>query len=162
MMLIFLDIDGVMVPAKSWQRPDILDDGFVDFSPRAVRVLQNVLEQRFDTTIVLTTSHKSRYTLSQWKDIFHQRGLGVRNLKSLPDNIEFASRKIELLNWFASNDIREDFVIIDDDKSLNDLPKLYKDRLILTSSLVGLTETHFSQILDILDTQTIPSLVNNN
>ena len=31
-MLVFLDIDGVMAPAKSWQRPDILEDGFVDFS----------------------------------------------------------------------------------------------------------------------------------
>jgi hypothetical protein len=31
-MLIFLDIDGVMVPAKSWERPVLLKDGFPAFS----------------------------------------------------------------------------------------------------------------------------------
>ena len=65
-MLIFLDIDGVMAPAKSWQRPDILEDGFVDFSPKAVRVIQDLISQNADSTIILTTSHKSRFSLSQW------------------------------------------------------------------------------------------------
>ena len=148
-MLIFLDIDGVMAPAKSWQRPDILEDGFVDFSSKAVRVLQDVLAQNADTTNVLTTSHKSRFSLSQWKLIFERRGLRVNKIQSLNDNTDFQSRKIEILNWFASNDIDEDFIIIDDDKSLNDLPTFYKDRLILTSSLVGLNESHWADIQDI-------------
>ena len=144
-----MDIDGVMAPAKSWQRPDILEDGFVDFSSKAVRVLQDVLAQNADTTIILTTSHKSRFSLSQWKIIFERRGLNVNKLESLNDNTNFQSRKIEILNWFASNDIDEDFIIIDDDKSLNDLPTFYKDRLILTSSLVGLNESHWADIQDI-------------
>ena len=148
-MLIFLDIDGVMAPAKSWQRPDILEDGFVDFSSKAVRVLQDVLAQNADTTIVLTTSHKSRFSLSQWKLIFERRGLRVNKIQSLNDNTDFQSRKVEILNWFDSNDIDEDFIIIDDDKSLNDLPTFYKDRLILTSSLVGLNESHWADIQDI-------------
>ena len=148
-MLIFLDIDGVMAPAKSWQRPAILEDGFVDFSSKAVSVLQDVLAQNADTTIILTTSHKSRFSLSQWKLIFERRGLRVNKIQSLNDNTDFQSRKIEILNWFASNDIDEDFIIIDDDKSLNDLPTFYKDRLILTSSIVGLNESHWADIQDI-------------
>ena len=159
-MLIFLDIDGVMAPAKSWQRPDILEDGFVDFSSKAVRVLQDVLAQNADTTIVLTTSHKSRFSLSQWKLIFERRGLRVNKIQSLNDNTDFQSRKVEILNWFASNDIDEHFIIIDDDKSLNDLPTFYKDRLILTSSLVGLNESHWADIQDIVSTQLNLSLVN--
>ena len=159
-MLIFLDIDGVMAPAKSWQRPDILEDGFVDFSSKAVSVLQDLLDQFTDTTIILTTSHKSRFSLSQWKIIFERRGLNVNKLESLNDNTDFQSRKIEILNWFASNDIHEDFIIIDDDKSLNDLPTFYKDRLILTSSLVGLNESHWAVIQDIVSTQLNLSLVN--
>jgi hypothetical protein len=160
-MLIFLDIDGVMAPAKSWQRPDILEDGFVDFSSKAVSVLQDVLAQNADTTIILTTSHKSRFSLSQWKIIFERRGLNVNKLESLNDNNDFQSRKVEILNWFESNDIHEDFIIIDDDKSLNDLPKFYKDRLILTSSLVGLNESHLVDIQDIVSAQLSISLVNN-
>ena len=161
-MLIFLDIDGVMAPAKSWQRPDILEDGFVDFSSKAVCVLQDLLDQFTDTTIILTTSHKSRFSLSQWKIIFERRGLNVNKLESLNDNTDFQSRKVEILNWFASNDIDEDFIIIDDDKSLNDLPTFYKDRLILTSSLVGLNESHRADIQDIVNTQLNLSLVNNH
>ena len=160
-MLIFLDIDGVMAPAKSWQRPDILEDGFVDFSPKAVRVIQDILSQNADTTIILTTSHKSRFSLSQWKIIFERRGLNVNKLESLNDNTNFQSRKVAILNWFDSNDIHEDFIIIDDDKSLNDLPKIYKDRLILTSSLVGLNESHWADIQNIVSTPLSLSLVNN-
>jgi ATP-dependent helicase/DNAse subunit B len=84
-MLIFLDIDGVMAPAKSWQRPDILEDGFVDFSSKAVRVLQDFLAQNANSTFILTTSHKSRFSLSQWKIIFERRGLNVnKNLTIHP------------------------------------------------------------------------------
>jgi len=157
-----LDIDGVMAPAKSWQRPDILEDGFVDFSSKAVRVLQDILAQNTDTTIILTTSHKSRFSLSQWKIIFERRGLNVNKLESLNDNTDFQSRKVEILNWFDSNDIHEDFIIIDDDKSLNDLPKFYKDRLVLTSTLIGLNEVHWAQIQAIVSTQLNLSLVNNH
>ena len=160
-MLIFLDIDGVMAPAKSWQRPDILEDGFVDFSSKAVRVLQDILAQNAITTIILTTSHKSRFSLSQWKIIFERRGLNVNKLESLNDNTDFQSRKVEILTWFDSNDVQEDFIIIDDDKSLNDLPKFYKDRLVLTSSLIGLNESHWAVIQDIVSTQLNLSLVNN-
>ncbi len=156
-----MDIDGVMAPAKSWQRPDILEDGFVDFSSKAVRVLQDILAQNAITTIILTTSHKSRFSLSQWKIIFERRGLNVNKLESLNDNTDFQSRKVEILNWFDSNDVQEDFIIIDDDKSLNDLPKFYKDRLVLTSSLIGLNESHWAVIQDIVSTQLNLSLVNN-
>lgn len=156
-----MDIDGVMAPAKSWQRPDILEDGFVDFSSKAVSVLQDVLAQNADTTIILTTSHKSRFSLSQWKIIFERRGLNVNKLESLNDNNDFQSRKVEILNWFESNDIHDDFIIIDDDKSLNDLPKFFKNRLILTGSLVGLNESHLVDIQDIVSAQLSISLVNN-
>jgi ATP-dependent helicase/DNAse subunit B len=150
-MLIFLDIDGVMVPAKSWQQPEILEDGFVAFSSKAVQVLKEVLSQNTNATIMLTTSHKSRFSHSEWKDIFQRRGLNVNQLKSLVENTELLSRKEELLNWFNTNEIQEDFIIIDDDKSLNDLPKFFKDRLILTSSLIGLNASHRDDIQAIVD-----------
>lgn len=160
-MLIFLDIDGVMVPAKSWQRPEILEDGFVAFSSKAVQVLKEVLSQNTNASIILTTSHKSRFSHSEWIEIFQRRGLNVNQLNSLVENTELLSRKEEILNWFNTNEIQEDFIIIDDDKSLNDLPKFFKDRLVLTSSLVGLNESHWADIQDIVSTQLSISLVNN-
>ncbi len=136
-MLIFLDIDGVMVPAKSWQRPELLSDGFPAFSQDAVSALQSLMSD--NTTIILTTSHKSTYTIPEWKSIFATRGIITRNLLRLDNNINRLNRKEEILNWFAKNTVNEDFVIIDDDKSLNDLPKEMKKRLILTSGMVGLS-----------------------
>ena len=148
-MLIFLDIDGVMVPAKSWERPELLDDGFPVFSSRAIRVLQNIISD--DATVMLTTSHKSTYTIDEWKTIFEKRNIRITNLKSLDKNIYNLSRKDEVLNWFNINEINEDFVIIDDDKSLNALPLFLKGNLILTSSLVGLTDQHLEEIKSILN-----------
>jgi len=143
-MLLFLDIDGVMVPARSWQSPELLNDGFPAFSLKAVHVLQNLISE--DTTVMLTTSHKSRFTIEQWKEIFQKRGLQVDKLKSLEDNNNCQSRKDEVLNWFNLNKVSEEFIIIDDDKSLNDLPTYLKEKLILTSPLIGLTDIHLNEI----------------
>jgi hypothetical protein len=147
-MLIFLDIDGVMVPAKGWERPELLDDGFPVFSSRATRVLQNIISD--GTTVMLTTSHKSTYTIDEWKSIFEKRSIKITNLKSIGSNTNNLSRKDEILNWFNVNNVDEDYVIIDDDKSLNGLPVFLKDKLILTSSLVGLNDQHLDEIKSIL------------
>lgn len=143
-MLIFLDIDGVMVPAKSWKNPELLDDGFPAFSLKAIHVLQQLIAK--DTTIMLTTSHKLRFTLAQWKEIFKTRGILINSIKSLDENTNFLTRKDEVLNWFNLNNVNERFVIIDDDKSLNALPNFLKNRLILTSPMIGLTENHLDEI----------------
>lgn len=149
-MLIFLDIDGVMVPAKNWQRPELLDDGFAAFSPKAVAVIQELLVGHTDSTIILTTSHKTRFSIELWKDIFFKRSLLVSKIQLLNNNMDMISRRLEILNWFNTNEIHEDFIIIDDDKSLNDLPNFLKKRLVLTSSIIGLDFSHLCHIQAIL------------
>ena len=148
-MLIFLDIDGVMVPAKGWVQPELLSDGFPAFSSKATLVLQNIISD--GATVMLTTSHKSTYSINEWKMIFERRNIKISNLKSLVDNVTNLSRKDEVLNWFNVHGINESFVIIDDDKSLNSLPPFLKENLILTSSLVGLTEYHLDEIKSVLN-----------
>jgi len=143
-MLIFLDIDGVMLPLKGWSNPELLDDGFPAFNAKAVSVLQSLITE--DTTVLLTTSHKSRFTIEEWKRIFCRRGLEVTKLDTLEENETFLSRKDEVLNWFNLNTYNDDFVIIDDDKSLNGLPVFLKDKLVLTKPMIGLTESHLDEI----------------
>jgi hypothetical protein len=149
-MLVFLDIDGVMVPAKGHRAPDLLMDGFAAFSTNASHVLDSIIGE-FNATIMLTTSHKSNYSLHEWETIFKTRGIQAKKIKSLPVNLNHLSRKEEISSWFNVNTINEDFVIIDDDKSLNDLPNYLKDHLILTSSYVGLTENHLDEIRNIFN-----------
>jgi hypothetical protein len=46
------------------------------------------------------------------------------------------SRRVEIEQWIHANSISSnDLVIIDDDKSLNDLPQSLKERLVLTKPL---------------------------
>jgi hypothetical protein len=143
-MLIFLDIDGVMVPAKSWETPNLSSDGFPEFSSKAVRVLQNVVSG--GATIMLTTSHKSRFSVEEWKNIFIARGIEVNNLGKLDEGSFGTNRRDEILSWFNLNDTNENFIIIDDDKSLNSLPPHLKKNLILTSSMLGLNDSHLAAI----------------
>lgn len=147
-MLILLDIDGVMVPATSWRPSEILADGFANFSNRAVVSLQKIISDT-GATIVLTTSHKSRYSNSEWEQIFKDRGINTR-ISRLEDNVASLNRKEEIIRWFAITQTSENFVILDDDKSLNGLPEYIKDKLVLTSATVGLTTEHTESAIKIL------------
>lgn len=146
-MLFFLDIDGVMVPAKGWKSPEFLNDGFPAFSIKATSTLQSLISE--EVTIMLTTSHKSKFSIDEWKSIFKIRGINIEKIKSLPENFNNLSRKDEIVNWFNLNNVDEDFVIIDDDKSLNELPNFLKDNLVQTSPYIGLTEEHLEAIKSI-------------
>jgi ATP-dependent helicase/DNAse subunit B len=142
-MVLFLDIDGVMVPAKNWKGPELMVDGFPAFSAKATHALQQLIAEGAD--IVLTTSHKANFTLEEWKNIFRRRGINIERIKSLPANICNLNRKDEIVNWYNLN-AEKDIVIIDDDKSLNGLPSYLKERLVLTSPLIGLTDEHVEMV----------------
>jgi hypothetical protein len=148
MMLILLDIDGVMVQGTSWKPLEILRDGFPNFTKKAILSLQRIISET-NGSIVLTTSHKSTYSLAKWHKIFKNRGIDVF-VEKLQDNTNALSRKEEILNWLRQNPKIEDFVIIDDDKSLNDLPSNIKERLVLTSSSIGLNDEHALSAIEIL------------
>jgi hypothetical protein len=143
-VLIFLDIDGVMVPAKSWKSPEFLNDGFPAFSGRAIIALQCLISK--DVTIILTTSHKGKFSIEEWRSIFKNRGINIEKIKALPENQNNLCRKDEIINWFNANNVNEDFVIIDDDNSLNELPDFLKEHLVQTSPYIGLTEEHVEVI----------------
>lgn len=147
-MLILLDIDGVMVQAASWKRVEILNDGFSSFNARAISGLQRIISET-GASILLTTSHKYKYNLDQWKDIFAARGINA-NINRLEDNLTFLNRKEEILRWYSNNNV-EDFVIIDDDKSLNGLPFNLKEKLVQTTPMIGLTEENVEQVFKVFE-----------
>lgn len=145
-MKILLDIDGVMVSGASWRQIEILNDGFPDFMRSAVQNLQRIVSAT-NASIVLTTSHRSRFNILEWESIFKSRGLNVP-ITILPDN----PNKIDaILDWVV-HDGKEPFVVIDDDRSLNVLPKSIKDRCVFPDSIIGLcaysTEKSIQILLD--------------
>jgi hypothetical protein len=147
-MKFFLDIDGVLVHANPHKPVDLEADGFYKFSTVAVKILQSVLYETKDE-VILSTSHRFKYPIDRWKEIFVSRGLKMKNISIIQTKYACSSRRVEIEQWIDVNKIPfNDLVIIDDDKSLNDLPKSLKDRLVLTNPYTGLNDiSHLTAIL---------------
>ncbi len=138
-MLIFLDIDGVMVPAKPWKVPEFLSDGFPAFTGKATTVLQCLIAE--GGTVMLTSSHRDYYSVQEWKELFAKRGIMIDHIEKLNVPGSNLRRKDEIILWMNMNELLDDnFVILDDDSSLHDLPAFLKPKLLLTNSHIGLTE----------------------
>ena len=73
----------------------------------------------------------------------------------LDDNLKSLNRKDEILNYLNAHPEIENYVILDDDKSLNDLPESIKQKLVLTSSLIGLTQENIERAIEILNHPTL-------
>ena len=140
MMKILLDIDGVMVHANPTKQVEFDDDGFYKFNDSAINALQVICSLNTSSEIILSTSHRFRYSTIEWLEIFKKRGLNVEKINRIEDPINtHKSRKQEIINWVEKNKIDiNDIIIIDDDKSLNSLPFSLKKRLILTDPYIGL------------------------
>ncbi len=138
-MLILLDIDGVMVSGAGWRRLEYENDGFPRFSKKATNSLQKIISET-GAGIVLTTSHKYSYHIREWKSIFSLRGINnITSINRLKRNTKNLNRREEIVKWLETSNEKE-YIIIDDDKSLNNLPIRIKKRLVQTSSTVGLNE----------------------
>jgi hypothetical protein len=149
-MLILLDIDGVMLPANSWSKPEIMADGFPMFNSRATKALHRIIAET-NASLLLTTSHKGKYTATQWRNIFKARGIDAGKIGQLLSNSLESSRKDEILDWYRAKHVPgEEFVILDDDKKLNELPVDIKNNLVLTSASVGLTDELADNAISIL------------
>ncbi|GAA4178503.1 HAD domain-containing protein [Sphingobacterium ginsenosidimutans] len=154
-MIFFLDIDGVMVHANPHRRVAQATDGFYVFSSAAVEIFNTVFIAKEDQ-VILSTSHRFRYSLEEWKKLFAARGIRIDSLTLLEDVVPKVnhrySRKDEILGQIVRQNIQpEQMIIIDDDKSLNDLPQVLKSRLVLTTSYIGLNEMDLTNLKNILN-----------
>lgn len=73
-MVILLDLDGVLITTPPWRAVAMAADGFCQFNEKAAKNLAYILAVT-KASIVLTTSHRINYSLSQWREILHNRGI---------------------------------------------------------------------------------------
>lgn len=141
-MKIFLDIDGVMVHANPSRKLEFDNDGFYKFNKSAIVALQEIYNNSSNSgnEVILSTSHRFRFSIVEWKRIFSSRGLKIKKISRIETCIDYKiSRKVEILNWISERNLDiNDIIIIDDDKSLNGLSKKLKKRLVLTNPYTGL------------------------
>ena len=131
-MKIFLDIDGVMVHANPYKKLDLMDDDFYLFNLSAINSLNSLKID--DLEIILSTTHRFRYSIEDWKKIFRKRKINFEEIYIVGIELEnHFSRKDEIEKWIKIKGFKPgDFIIIDDDKSLNGLEEKFKKRLVLT------------------------------
>lgn len=144
-MKIFLDIDGVMVHANPHKRVELDADGFYKFNTVAIEVLNYIIGLKKKVELILSTSHRFRFGVIEWKAIFDRRAISVESVSILNTPLEKRlTRKTEIMGWMDQCQYSpEEVLIIDDDKSLNGLPENLKERLLLTNPYTGLNQESY-------------------
>lgn len=150
-MVILLDIDGVLVTEPAWKKVETGLDGFMLFNKRSAENLAFILAAT-NAAVVLTTTHRISFSVERWLEIFSLRGIEINNISKLNTKqslAEMQDRGTEIKDWVDNNGY-ENYVIIDDDPSINNLPNAIKQRWISIKPYVGIDEEAKQKALDIL------------
>ncbi|TAF71994.1 MAG: hypothetical protein EAZ53_17175 [Bacteroidetes bacterium] len=120
-MIILLDIDGVLETTPNWRQAEIYSDGFMKLNEKALENLSR-LYKRTNASIVLTSTHRINYSETKWKEIFRIRGLNFEKISKINERTEINNlpdRATEIKEWVENKGRNLNYVIIDDDISLN-------------------------------------------
>ena len=148
-MILLLDIDGVLETSPSWKQPEFLEDKFYKFNENSRKNFIEVIN-KINPEIILTTTHRINYNLTEWNKIFELRGINVSKISKINNAkkaTDIKNRNIEIEEWFLNNRTAE-FLILDDDKILNELTDNLKNRWIQIDPMLGITESIRDQILE--------------
>lgn len=151
-MVILLDLDGVLITTPAWRPVEVATDGFFCFNERATANLAYLLSET-KAAIVLTTSHRINYPLTEWVSFFQARNLYPAAISKLNDRTTLpppGGRATEIAAWVAQSGASGNYVLLDDDLSLHDLPAAIKKRWVPTKPLIGLDEDATQRALAIL------------
>ncbi|MCU0355806.1 MAG: HAD domain-containing protein [Cytophagales bacterium] len=151
-LTILLDIDGVLVTTPSWKPVELLSDGFLKFNERATENLKQLIEKT-NASIVLTTTHRIKHSEEDWKEIFKLRGLEIESVSKINSKTQIdqlGNRAAEISEWIEKEGQNQNYVIIDDDLSINSLPMHIKERWAQTKPLIGFDEEAMMRALRIL------------
>lgn len=151
-MIILLDIDGVLVTTPIWKPTEQLSDGFMKFNESATENLANLFKQT-NASVILTTTHRINFDETKWKEIFRTRGLHFHTISKVNNKTsidQLGTRATEIKEWVEQFGKNENYVIIDDDVSLNGLPENIKERWVSTKPLVGFDKNASEKALNIL------------
>ncbi|GAA3975935.1 HAD domain-containing protein [Mucilaginibacter dorajii] len=150
-MIILLDIDGVLVTQPSWKKVDMDADGFMAFNKQSVGNLADIISVT-NAAVVLTTTHRITFGLDKWDEIFKLRGINIPAITKLNETISLADmpdRATEIKEWVDKHS-DENYVIIDDDPSINNLSDTIKDRWVATKPFTGIDKEVKQKALNIL------------
>jgi hypothetical protein len=141
--VILLDLDGVMITTPPWKVDDIHQDGFSMFNNFAVENLNDFLSE-VNTELWLISDRRKGFTLEQMNTFFKTRGI-KQELSGLVSVYENGITRFEEMTRFLKEKEIENFLIIDDDASLENMAKEQKSFLVKTSSLIGFNQEKLNE-----------------
>lgn len=149
-LILILDLDGVLITTPSWKPDLIAPDGYSDFNKNCVIQLNQLLSA-YQFEIWLSSSRRKGQSKEFLNTIFSNRGIFTPITGFLPIHSDKKSRKEEI-EFFLQEKQVSNFLILDDDKSLNGLEESIRSNLVLTSYLKGFDKEKFREALDKLKT----------
>lgn len=130
LLTIILDLDGVLITTPNWKPDEIDTDGYSKFNENCITHLNKLLDS-WTCEIFLSSSRRTSKSIHDFNQIFEHRKITNPIKEFIPIYKNCKNRKEELLQFIKDRNI-SNFLILDDDKSLNDLPSNHKNRLVLT------------------------------
>jgi hypothetical protein len=130
--VLILDLDGVLITTPSWRRDELDIDGYSKFNEEAI-VNFNMLTDGLNFELWLISDRRRGKTLEQFNEIFKSRNI-KKQIDGMIPIYGYITRYQELQNFISENKI-ENFMIIDDDNSLENLED--KKFWVKTKSLIG-------------------------
>jgi histidinol phosphatase-like enzyme len=139
--IILLDLDGVLIVHAPWRRAEFEDDGYNKFNKTCVENLNCILNATgYD--IVLISARRTQVSIEQMNTYFKSRGVNKEIMAYVPDYNSDESKpwktRREEVELFLEEYNPENYIIIDDDKSLFDAKAEIKERWIQTNLMTGL------------------------
>lgn len=144
--VLLLDLDGVLITTPPWKADEIHTDGYSCFNDICVQNLNRLLTHcHFD--IWLTSTRRTVKTIAEFNQIFKNRGIKGEIKGFIPTYADCSNRREEILTFLSEFPI-SNFLIIDDDKSLNDLKDESKKHLISTELMQGFTAEKLEEAVE--------------
>jgi|GEM_PF-1309456 len=144
--IILLDLDGVLITTPSWRADQIHADAYADFNEKAVNNFNRLL-QEVNADIWLTSSRRKSKSLSELNEIFRNRDI----LKGLTGVIPFENQELnrleEITSFLSLNPVRN-YLILDDDNSLENLSQEKKAFWVKTYLIVGFSQDKLEEALE--------------
>lgn len=141
--VILLDLDGVVIITPPWRQGEFGDDNFSLFDNSIVDNL-NELFYEVDAEAWLISDRRKGYTLEQLNTFFKNRGI-IKELSGLVSVYENGITRLEEMKRFLEEKQIENFLIIDDDASLQDMAEEQKSFLVKTSPLIGFNQEKLNE-----------------
>ena len=149
--ILILDLDGVLITTPSWKSDEIDSDGYSKFNEKCVENLNKLLSlSQFE--IWLSSTRRTMKTLDEFNLIFANRNIKQKIQGFLPEYKACKNRREEI-ELFIEEFCVSNFLIIDDDKSLNGLSFGYKKKLISTKLQKGFNGEKFMEVIEMIKKQ---------